>query len=64
MTVLKHLRGGVSSVSAFLKETLNFMFPDCCMVCGKLADADDRFSQYDEFCKAYDGRPSGLHICG
>ena len=64
MTVLKHLRGGVSSVSAFLKETLNFMFPDCCMVCGKLADADDRFSQYEEFCRAYYGRPSGLHLCG
>lgn len=64
MTVSKSLRGGVSSVFAFLKETLNFMFPACCMVCGKLADADDRFSQYDAFCKAYNGMPSGLNICG
>ena len=60
----KTLRGGVSSVFAFLKETLNFMFPACCSVCGKLADADDRFSQYEEFCMAYKGMPSGLHICG
>ena len=64
MTVLKRFRGGVSSVSAFLKETLNFMFPACCMVCGKLADADDRFSQYEDFCKDYNGMPSELHICG
>ena len=64
MTVSNILRGGVSSLSAFLKETLNFMFPSCCMVCGKLADADDRFSQYEDFCMAYYGKPSELHICG
>ncbi|MBR3082310.1 MAG: ComF family protein [Clostridiales bacterium] len=64
MTVSYTLRGGVSSVSAFLKETLNFMFPACCMVCGKLADADDRFTQYDDFCREYYGKPSKLHICG
>ena len=64
MTVSNTIRGGVSSVLAFLKETLNFMFPACCMVCGKLADADDRFTQYEDFCKAYNAKSSGLHICG
>lgn len=64
MTVSNTLRGGISPVLSFLKETLNFMFPACCAVCGKLADADDRFTQYDVFCRDYDGSPSGLHICG
>ena len=64
MTVSNTLRGDISPALAFLKETLGFMFPACCAVCGKLADADDRFSQYDAFCRTYNGCPSGLHICG
>lgn len=51
------LRGGLSLFSSYLKETLDFMFPACCSVCGGLADADDRFSQYEV-------RPAGFHICG
>ena len=57
MTFSNALRGGLSLFSLYLKETLDFMFPVCCSVCGGLADADDRFSQYE-------GRPSGFHICG
>ncbi|MBO4450522.1 MAG: ComF family protein [Clostridiales bacterium] len=64
MTGIKTLKGGVSLVSSYLKETLEFMFPPCCVICGKVADADDRFSKYDLFSRAYCGRPSELHICG
>ena len=64
MTVINHLRGGVSPCLSFLKETLDFIFPERCCICGKLADADDRFSQYDDFCEAFGGESSELHICG
>lgn len=64
MTDSYSIKGGVSLGLSFLKETLNFVFPECCVVCGRLADADDRFSQYDGFCQSFAGKPSGLHICG
>ena len=58
------IRGGGSLILSFLKETLNFMFPECCCICGKLADADGRFTGYEKFCEELYGMPSGLHICG
>ena len=64
MSVSKAWKGNIFPVSAFLKETLNFMFPSCCAVCGKMADADDRFSQYEDFSKAFRDKPSSLHLCG
>lgn len=64
MTGSYMLKGGVSLVSSFLKETLNYMFPGCCAICGRLADSSDRFSQYEDFCEKLYGHPSGLHICG
>ena len=64
MPITKTLKGGVSLVSSYLKETVDFMFPECCAICGKAADADDRFSQYDLFVRACYGSSSDLHICG
>ena len=64
MTDPNNTGGGGSLVLSFLKETLNFMFPECCCICGKLADADGRFAGYGKFCEDLTGKPSGLHICG
>lgn len=64
MTDSVSVRGGLSLGLSFLKETLNFMFPECCQICGKLADADGRFSQYDAFCSSLPEKHSELHICG
>jgi len=64
MTLTGTLKGGVSLGLTFLKETFDFIFPESCPICGKLADADGRFSQYEAFSKAYKGEPSRFHICG
>lgn len=64
MAVSIALRGVVPSVLAFLNETLDFMFPACCCICGRLADADDRFTQYEDFRRATGGIGKKLHICG
>ncbi|MBO4682158.1 MAG: ComF family protein [Clostridiales bacterium] len=64
MTCSNALRGGISLFSSYLKEMLDFAFPKCCCICGRLADADDRFSKYEDFSEALSGKPSGLHVCG
>ena len=64
MTCSKALRGGLSLVSSYLKETMDFMFPKSCSICGRLADAGDRFSQYEDFSLALSGNSSGLQVCG
>ena len=64
MTHSNTIRGGVSPVFSFLKETLDLMFPESCVICGRLADAAGRFSQYERFCEEGNGNRSGLNICG
>lgn len=64
MAVSTSMRGIVPSFLAFLNETLDFMFPACCSICGKLADADDRFTQYEDLRRAYGEGTQKLHICG
>ena len=64
MAHINTFRGVVSPVFSLLKETLNFMFPENCTICGRLSDADGRFTQYERFCESRTGKPSGLNICG
>ncbi len=58
------VRGGFSPCLSFLRQLTDFIIPDSCCICGKLADADRRFAQYDDFSRAFCGKPSELHICG
>ena len=64
MTHTNTSRGGVSPILSLLKETVDLMFPESCVICGRLADAAGRFSQYERFCEAGNGRYSGMNICG